>query len=205
MLGLGFGGGGLAGVAEGQTEAEGEQRNSKQFLHVGIPEYCFYCEGNKSKAFGKNDFFKALENMELKATKTNGNWYFVIPYDKLQKLADTEKCICEYDEYEVDSPHGLDDGIIIEEDDKKEVVDEPDYKKLYEDTMKKLKELEDKMKPKKEEVQIQIKDEELIVCNPKIDIEEEESDDEDAELLFEQLCKPSSVKKSTININSHDS
>ncbi len=83
-------------------------------------EYCFYCEGNKLKSYGKNDFFKTLEVMGIKATKNNGNWYIVEKYDKLQKIADDEKWICEYDEYEAEKGHGLDNDKDNEQQLKKE-------------------------------------------------------------------------------------
>jgi hypothetical protein len=119
---------------------------------VGIPKitrlelynlYKLYCENNDiKKAIGRNDFYKKLSEIGINVQpKNNGEYYYVETKERLKEISDKNKWVCEFDDYEEPNntyKHGknkksdLDHGL----------QNEPDYKKLYEDALKRIAELE---------------------------------------------------------------
>jgi hypothetical protein len=105
--------------------------------------YKFYCSKEKVRECGKNDFYQKLEEIKILKKKINGREYYNISYEDLKAIADKEKWICKYDEFETD---------IFDDDEEKKKslldagIDEPDYKKITQEQNKKIEELEKQIK-----------------------------------------------------------
>jgi hypothetical protein len=84
-------------------------------------EYLVYCEGERIRKCGRNDFYKKLESINIHRKKINGYWYFSIDLPTLKEIAKKYKWVCCYDEYE--------DEV---EDEEETQEDEIDYQASYE-------------------------------------------------------------------------
>lgn len=102
--------------------------------------YCGYCRTLAIKPKNKIDFNKSLKDLGIEYKKSNGNNYYTVSIDELNKLATKFKWVHELDEYENDEP-SLDASVETTSD---EVV-EIDYEQLYKAQLAKVKELESKI------------------------------------------------------------
>ena len=100
-------------------------------------EYVVYCESERIRKCGRNDFYKKLETINIHRKKVNGYWYFSFDIPTLKEIANKYKWICEYDDYEQEEE-------IQEEDTQEE--DEIDYKASYEQLKEAFEELQSKNK-----------------------------------------------------------
>jgi hypothetical protein len=97
-------------------------------------EYVVYCESERIRKCGRNDFYKKLETINIHRKKVNGYWYFSFDIPTLKEIANKYKWICEYDDYEQ------------EEEIQEEGEDEIDYKASYEQLKEAFEELQSKNK-----------------------------------------------------------
>jgi hypothetical protein len=100
-------------------------------------EYVVYCESERIRKCGRNDFYKKLETINIHRKKVNGYWYFSFDIPTLKEIANKYKWMCEYDDYEQEEE-------IQEEDTQEE--DEIDYKASYEQLKEAFEELQNKNK-----------------------------------------------------------
>ena len=64
-------------------------------------EYTSYCKSTTDlKQYGKNDFIKHLEDVNIEFKKMSGNNYYNYTYAELKKISDKNKWICAYDDEE---------------------------------------------------------------------------------------------------------
>ena len=99
--------------------------------------YCFtsYCLNIGVKTIGRNDFYDKLSELGInRSTKTNGNFYFTVPMEKLQQLASKYKWLCKYDDEDTTTT-ATPTKISKDEDDCH------DYKQKYFDLMSEYEEL----------------------------------------------------------------
>lgn len=90
--------------------------------------YVDYCTTNNFRKCGKNEFYKKLEEVAIKATKNNGDHYYNYSEEQLTKISNDEKWICKYDDFEVEDIPTYN-------------VEEIDYKSKYEDLLSKYNDL----------------------------------------------------------------
>ena len=104
-------------------------------------EYVIYCESERMRKCGRNDFYKKLETINIYRKKINGYWYFSFDMQMLKEIATKYKWICEYDDYDIQE----DDTVQEEEDD-------IDYKASYEQLKLAFEELQTKNKKLKSKI-----------------------------------------------------
>ena len=104
-------------------------------------EYVVYCESERMRKCGRNDFYKKLETINIHRKKINGYWYFSFDMQMLKEIANKYKWICEYDDFETQE----DDT--VQEDD-----DDIDYKASYEQLKLAFEELQTKNKKLKSKI-----------------------------------------------------
>jgi hypothetical protein len=63
-------------------------------------EYEMYTETSHLRKCGKNDFFQKLEEVNIKAKKINGEYYYALTKEELTLISTNEKWICKYDDIE---------------------------------------------------------------------------------------------------------
>jgi hypothetical protein len=82
-------------------------------------EYTIFCHSLNIKPIHKSDFFTKLEEIKILTTKINGDYCYKESLESLKNISDSEKWICEYDDFEnEDCENPLDNGLIIQEDPK---------------------------------------------------------------------------------------
>ena len=86
-------------------------------------EYVVFCESEKMRKCGRNDFYKKLETINIHRKKINGYWSFSFDANILKEIAKKYKWVCEYDDFEEDEAE-------FENDDENE--DDINYKASYE-------------------------------------------------------------------------
>jgi hypothetical protein len=69
----------------------------KDFLEL----YEEFCKDNNIKSYGRNDFYKKLEVLNIKPKNgTNHSTYFEETAERLQEISKLHKWICKYDEFQ---------------------------------------------------------------------------------------------------------
>ena len=65
-------------------------------------KYTNYCKLKIIRPIQRNECYKKFEEIGIFPFKTNGNNFYIVANEFLQKIADREKWICEYDEQQCD-------------------------------------------------------------------------------------------------------
>ena len=108
------------------TNLEADKKNCVELYN----EYVSYCDNEKLRKCGRNDFYKKLETINIHRKKINGYWYFSFTIPVLKEIANKYKWICEYDDYE--QPEEEKEKEVVDEETEKEEEDDVDYKASYE-------------------------------------------------------------------------
>ena len=106
-------------------------------------EYVIYCEGQRIRKCGRNDFYKKLESINIHRKKINGYWSFSFDISTLKDIAKKYKWVCEYDDYEDD------ESAEVEEEEEDTIDYKASYELLkvaYEELQSKNKKLKSKLK-----------------------------------------------------------
>jgi hypothetical protein len=113
-----------------------------------------YCQTNNCRKCGRNDFYKRLENIQIKREKQHGEYFFNVSLEKLKDISKKYKWICEFDDYKEEEPEECEEVEEAKEDILKELNND-----LYEaqqneinELKKRLEELEKKNKKLKKKV-----------------------------------------------------
>jgi hypothetical protein len=108
------------------TNLEADKKNCVELYN----EYVSYCDNEKLRKCGRNDFYKKLELINIHRKKINGYWYFSFTLPILKEAANKYKWICEYDDYE--QPEEAEEKEAENEEIQNEEEDDVDYKASYE-------------------------------------------------------------------------
>ena len=101
-------------------------------LHKQFQAYCLL--NNIKSVVGKNEFISQLERVDIHTKKISVP-YYIISYEELQAIADKKKWLCDLDTFEEDDE--CDDEPVSKLD--YGLEPEPDYKKLYFELLRKMK------------------------------------------------------------------